>query len=51
MIGLNSEKESDNIEKRIYSQKVIVKAKANVSFQISKDLRKRKQLIFKKQNG
>ena len=51
MIDLNSEKESDNIEKRIYSQKVIVKAKANVSFQMSKDLRKRKQLIFRKQNS
>ena len=35
MIDLNSEKESDNIEKRIYSKKVvIVKAKANMSFQI-----------------
>ena len=35
MIDLNSEKESDNIETRIYSEKVvIVKAKANVSFQI-----------------
>ena len=35
MLDLNSEKESDNVEKRIYSKKVvIVKAKANMSFHI-----------------